>query len=53
MRLLAVCLVALAVVPAAAAAPKIAPADSAAIRSVLNEYIPAMLQRKDVSGSTC
>jgi hypothetical protein len=48
MRLLAVCLVALAVVPAAAAAPTIAPQDRAAIRSVLNRYIPAMLLRQDV-----
>jgi hypothetical protein len=47
-RLLAVCLAALAIVPAAAAAPPIAPPDRAAIRSVLNRYIPAMLQRKDV-----
>jgi hypothetical protein len=49
MRVLAVCLVALAIAPAAAAAPpQIAAADRAAIRSVLNEYIPAMLQRQDV-----
>lgn len=48
MRVAAVCLVALAIVPGAVAAPEIAAPDRAAIRSVLNEYIPAMLQRKDV-----
>jgi hypothetical protein len=48
LRAVAAALAAVVLVPAASAAPTIAAPDRAAIRDVLNRYIPAMLLRKDV-----
>jgi hypothetical protein len=49
LSLLAVCLAAIALAGVAAAArPRLASADRTAIRAVLEQYVPAMLERKDV-----
>jgi hypothetical protein len=46
--LLALALLLLVAAPASAATSRLAPADRKAIRSVLTQYIPAVLQRQDV-----